>query len=84
MAKGNSIFPHIAGLTSSILGFALILVSSVMMALAGFVPFHSLTPMAVFFVIVGLTVMSTVRKFLYHFERPAESLINSDNRKTIA
>ncbi|RXZ36341.1 MFS transporter [Oxalobacteraceae bacterium CAVE-383] len=82
MAKGNSIFPHIAGLTSAILGFALILVSSIMMGLAGFVPFHSLTPMAVFFVIVGFTVMITVRKFLHHFERPVESLINSGNRKT--
>jgi Bcr/CflA subfamily drug resistance transporter len=77
MAKGNSIFPHIAGLTSAILGFALILVSSITMALAGFVPFHTLTPMAVFFVIVGFTVMVAVRKFLYHFERPVESLMRS-------
>ncbi|HEY4071682.1 MAG TPA: multidrug effflux MFS transporter [Herbaspirillum sp.] len=71
MAKGNSIFPHIAGLTSAILGFALLLVSSVMMGLAGFVPFHSLTPMAIFLIIVGLTVMSTVSKFLHHFELQA-------------
>jgi len=71
MAKGNSIFPHIAGLTSAILGFALLLVSSVMMGLAGFVPFHSLTPMAIFFVIVGLTVVSMVGKLLHHLEAPA-------------
>ena len=77
MAKGNSIFPHIAGLTSSILGFALLLVSSFTMGLAGFIPFHSLTPVAVFFVIVGLTVMMTVRKFLYHFERPVDMALNS-------
>lgn len=70
MAKGNSIFPHIAGLTSSILGFALLLVASLTMGLAGFIPFHSLTLVAVFFVFVGLTVMMTVSKFLYHFERP--------------
>ena len=82
MGKGNSIFPHIAGLTSAILGFALILVSSGMMALAGFVPFHSLTPIAVFFVIVGLTVMLTVGKFLRHFERPVASLATADNRTT--
>jgi Bcr/CflA subfamily drug resistance transporter len=69
MGKGNSIFPHIAGLTSAILGFALILVSSLMMALAGFVPFDSLTPMAIFFVIVGIIVMVTVSRFLNHFER---------------
>jgi Bcr/CflA subfamily drug resistance transporter len=71
MAKGNSIFPHIAGLTSAILGFALLLVSSLMMGLAGFVPFHSLTPMAIFFVIVGLTVVSMVGKLLHHLEAPA-------------
>lgn len=71
MAKGNSIFPHIAGLTSAILGFALLLVSSLMMGLAGFVPFHSLTPMAIFFVIVGLTVISMVGKLLHHLEAPA-------------
>jgi DHA1 family 2-module integral membrane pump EmrD-like MFS transporter len=47
-----------------------------MMALAGFVPFHSLTPMAIFFVIVGLTVMGTVSKFLHHFERhPAQGIL---------
>ncbi|RFB69949.1 MULTISPECIES: multidrug effflux MFS transporter [unclassified Herbaspirillum] len=71
MAKGNSIFPHIAGLTSAILGFALLLVSSLMMGLAGFVPFHSLTPMAIFFVVVGLTVVSMVGKLLHHLEAPA-------------
>jgi Bcr/CflA subfamily drug resistance transporter len=71
MAKGNSIFPHIAGLTSAILGFALLLVSSLMMGLAGFVPFHSLTPMAIFFVILGLTVVSMVGKLLHHLEAPA-------------
>ncbi len=71
MAKGNSIFPHIAGLTSAILGFALLLVSSLMMGLAGFVPFHSLTPMAIFFVIVGLTVISMVGKLLHYLEAPA-------------
>jgi Bcr/CflA subfamily drug resistance transporter len=71
MAKGNSIFPHIAGLTSAILGFALLLVSSLMMGLAGFVPFHSLTPMAIFLIIVGFTVMATVGKFLHHFELQA-------------
>jgi Bcr/CflA subfamily drug resistance transporter len=71
MAKGNSIFPHIAGLTSAILGFALLLVSSLMMGLAGFVPFHSLVPMAIFFVILGLTVISMVGKLLHHLEPPA-------------
>jgi len=42
-----------------------------MMGLAGFVPFHSLTPMAIFFVIVGLTVVSMVGKLLHHLEAPA-------------
>jgi len=71
MAKGNSIFPHIAGLTSAVLGFALILVSSVMMGLAGFLSIHSLIPMAVFFVIVGLTVIVMVGKLLKHLGQPA-------------
>lgn len=73
MAKGNSLFPDIAGLTGAILGFALILVSSVMMGLAGFVPFHSLVPMAVFFVIVAVIVMATVGKFLRHFEQTVDA-----------
>ncbi|HEY4318811.1 MAG TPA: multidrug effflux MFS transporter [Herbaspirillum sp.] len=80
MAKGNSIFPHIAGLTSAILGFALLLVSSVMMGLAGFIPFHSLTPVAVFFVILGFTVMSTTGKFLHHYEQSVEP-VDSDGLK---
>ena len=71
MAKGNSIFPHIAGLTSAILGFALLLVSSGMMGLAGFVSIHSLTPLAVFFCIVGLTVIAMVGKLLQHLQVPA-------------
>lgn len=70
MAKGNSIFPHIAGLTSAILGFALLLVSAGMMALAGFVSIHSLAPLAVFFCIVGLTVIAMVGKLLQHLQAP--------------
>ena len=70
MAKGNSIFPHIAGLTSAILGFALLLVSSGMMGLAGFVSIHSLTPLAVFFCIVSLTVILMVSKLLQHLQVP--------------
>jgi DHA1 family 2-module integral membrane pump EmrD-like MFS transporter len=66
MAKGNSLFPHIAGLTSAILGCALLLVSSAMMALAGFVSVTSLTPLAVFFVIVAFTVVAMVTKLLRH------------------
>lgn len=69
MAKGNSIFPHIAGLTSAILGFALLLVSAAMMGLAGFVSIHSLTPLAVFFCIVGLTVIAMVGKLLHHLQQ---------------
>ncbi|MQQ99072.1 multidrug effflux MFS transporter [Glaciimonas soli] len=80
MAKGNSIFPHIAGLTSAILGFALLLVSSAMMGLAGFVSIHSLTPMAIFFVIVGLTVIIMVSKLLQHLEHPADTSVNYANR----
>jgi DHA1 family 2-module integral membrane pump EmrD-like MFS transporter len=66
MAKGNSLFPHIAGLTSAILGCALLLVSSVMMGLAGFVSVQILTPLAVFFVILALTVVLMVTKLLRH------------------
>lgn len=66
MAKGNSLFPHIAGLTSAILGCALLLVSAAMMALAGFVSVTSLTPLAVFFVIVAFTVVAMVTKLLRH------------------
>ncbi|SDC85057.1 multidrug effflux MFS transporter [Paraburkholderia lycopersici] len=64
MAKGNSLFPHIAGLTSAILGCALLLVSSAMMGLAGFVSVHVLTPLAVFFVLLALTVVVMVTKLL--------------------
>ncbi|NUU01364.1 multidrug effflux MFS transporter [Herbaspirillum robiniae] len=71
MAKGNSIFPHIAGLTSAILGFALLLVSAAMMGLAGFVSIHSLTPLAAFFCIVGVTVIVMVGKLLHHLKTPA-------------
>lgn len=70
MAKGNSIFPHIAGLTSAILGFALLAVSSAMMGLAGFVSIHSLTPLAVFFVIIGFTVILMVGKLLQYLKEP--------------
>ncbi|MGU7770705.1 multidrug effflux MFS transporter [Burkholderia sp. MR1-5-21] len=66
MAKGNSLFPHIAGLTSAILGCALLLVSSAMMGLAGFVSVQVLTPLAVFFVILALTVVAMVTKLLRH------------------
>ncbi|MEM5313550.1 multidrug effflux MFS transporter [Paraburkholderia sp. JHI869] len=66
MAKGNSLFPHIAGLTSAILGCALLLVSSAMMGLAGFVSVHVLTPLAVFFVVLALTVVVMVTKLLRH------------------
>ncbi|WP_322102578.1 multidrug effflux MFS transporter [Paraburkholderia sp. J41] len=66
MAKGNSLFPHIAGLTSAILGCALLLVSSAMMGLAGFVSVHVLTPLAVFFVLLALTVVTMTTKLLRH------------------
>ncbi|RQS68647.1 MFS transporter [Burkholderia sp. Bp8963] len=69
MAKGNSLFPHIAGLTSAILGCALLLVSSAMMGLAGFVSVQVLTPLAVFFVILALTVVVMVTKLLRHLAR---------------
>lgn len=69
MAKGNSLFPHIAGLTSAILGCALLLVSSAMMALAGFVSVQSLTPLAVFFVILSFVVSAMVAKLLRHLEQ---------------
>ncbi|WP_250474646.1 multidrug effflux MFS transporter [Caballeronia sp. GAFFF1] len=68
MAKGNSLFPHIAGLTSAILGCALLLVSSAMMGLAGFVSVQVLTPLAAFFVLVGITVVWMVGKLLRHLE----------------
>ncbi|SAK84513.1 Bcr/CflA subfamily drug resistance transporter [Caballeronia pedi] len=69
MAKGNSLFPHIAGLTAAILGCALLLVSSVMMALAGFVSVQILAPLAVFFVILAFTVVAMVTLLLRHLEQ---------------
>jgi hypothetical protein len=81
MAKGNSIFPHIAGLTSAILGFALLIVSSVLMGLAGFVSIQSLTPMAIFFLIVGLTIIGMVNKLLHHLEQP--SAVSGDYRSEV-
>ncbi len=81
MAKGNSIFPHIAGLTSAILGFALLVVASLMMGLAGFVSIHSLTPLAVFFVVLGLTTIWMIGNLLRHLEVPvaAAALGQSSN-----
>ncbi len=70
MAKGNSLFPHIAGLTSAILGCALLLVSAAMMGLAGFVSVQILTPLAVFFLILALTVVAMVTKLLRHTAQP--------------
>jgi len=81
MAKGNSIFPHIAGLTSAILGFALLLVSSAMMGLAGFVSIHSLTPMAVFFVIVGVIMVGMVGKLLQYLKQPPAAPLHYPNRE---
>lgn len=72
MAKGNSLFPHIAGLTSAILGCALLLVSSAMMGLAGFVSIHVLTPLAVFFVILAFTVVAMVTRLLRYLEQPQQ------------
>ncbi|SAL05524.1 Bcr/CflA subfamily drug resistance transporter [Caballeronia calidae] len=69
MAKGNSLFPHIAGLTAAILGCALLLVSSVMMGLAGFVSVQILAPLAVFFVILAFTVVMMVTLLLRHLEQ---------------
>ncbi|AOJ78319.1 multidrug effflux MFS transporter [Burkholderia ubonensis] len=66
MAKGNALFPHIAGLTSAILGCALLLVSSAMMGLAGFVSVQVLTPLAVFFVVLAFVVVWMVTKLLRH------------------
>jgi DHA1 family 2-module integral membrane pump EmrD-like MFS transporter len=74
MAKGNSLFPHIAGLTSAILGCSLLLVSSAMMGLAGFVSVQVLTPLAVFFVVLAFIVVVMVTKLLRHLEeaQPAD------------
>ncbi|MGF6662769.1 Bcr/CflA subfamily drug resistance transporter [Paraburkholderia atlantica] len=69
MAKGNSLFPHIAGLTSAILGCALLLVSSAMMGLAGFVSVQVLTPLALFFVVLAFVVVAMVTKLLRHLEQ---------------
>jgi Bcr/CflA subfamily drug resistance transporter len=69
MAKGNSIFPHIAGLTAAILGCALLLVSSLMMGLAGFVSVQILTPLAIFFVLLAFTVVLMVTRLLRHLEQ---------------
>lgn len=69
MAKGNSLFPHIAGLTSAILGCALLLVSSAMMGLAGFVSVQVLTPLALFFVVLAFVVVVMVTKLLRHLEQ---------------
>jgi Bcr/CflA subfamily drug resistance transporter len=76
MAKGNSLFPHIAGLTSAILGCALLMVSSAMMGLAGFVSVQVLTPLAVFFVILALAVVGMVTKLLRHLAQlPPEAAV---------
>jgi DHA1 family 2-module integral membrane pump EmrD-like MFS transporter len=53
-----------------------------MMGLAGFVSIHSLTPLAVFFCIVGLTVIAMVGKLLQHLQVPAvPGRCQSDHQK---
>jgi Bcr/CflA subfamily drug resistance transporter len=79
MAKGNSLFPHIAGLTSAILGCALLLVSSAMMGLAGFVSVQVLTPLAVFLVILALTVVAMVTKLLRHLAQVQREAVALDH-----
>lgn len=64
--EGKLLFPHIAGLTSAILGCALLLVSSATMGLAGFLSVQVLTPLAVFFVILAFGVVWMVTKLLRH------------------
>ncbi|HTJ94737.1 MAG TPA: Bcr/CflA family drug resistance efflux transporter, partial [Pararobbsia sp.] len=73
MAKGNSLFPNIAGLTAAILGFALLLVSSLVMALAGFVSVKMLMPLAAFFVVLALIVVATVTKLLRYLGEAEEA-----------
>ncbi|WP_414441534.1 multidrug effflux MFS transporter [Burkholderia sp. 22PA0106] len=77
MAKGNSLFPHIAGLTSALLGCALLLVSSLMMGLAGFVSIHTLTPLALFFVILAGIVVVMVRKLLRYLAQSKPATVAS-------
>ena len=81
MAKGNSLFPHTAGLTSAILGCALLLVSSAMMGLAGFVSVQILTPLAVFFVILAFGVVWMVTKLLRHLAQIQPDAIVCRNGK---
>lgn len=83
MAKGNSLFPHIAGLTSAILGCALLLVSSAMMGLAGFVSVQVLTPLAAFFVILALTVVLMVAKLLRHLAQQQAEAIARRNAEVV-
>jgi Bcr/CflA subfamily drug resistance transporter len=81
MAKGNSLFPHIAGLTSAILGCALLLVSSTMMALAGFVSVQILTPLATFFVILAFAVVAMVTKLLRHLAQVQPDAVVCQSRE---
>jgi Bcr/CflA subfamily drug resistance transporter len=83
MAKGNSLFPHIAGLTSAILGCALLLVSSAMMGLAGFVSVQVLTPLAIFFVILALTVVVMVTKLLRHLAQAQPDIVVRHDREVV-
>ncbi|HTH62192.1 MAG TPA: multidrug effflux MFS transporter [Paraburkholderia sp.] len=82
MAKGNSLFPHIAGLTSAILGCALLLVSSALMGLAGFVSVHTLTPLAVFFVLLSFTVIAMVTRLLRFLATPPADAVAPCRRET--
>ncbi|WP_179401455.1 multidrug effflux MFS transporter [Burkholderia guangdongensis] len=83
MAKGNSLFPHIAGLTSAILGCALLLVSSAMMGLAGFVSVQILAPLAMFFVVLALTVVWMVGKLLRHLAQSEVQAVVRGDREAV-
>jgi len=56
-------------------------VSSAMMGLAGFVSIHSLTPMAVFFVIVGVIMVGMVGKLLQYLKQPPAAPLHYPNRE---
>jgi hypothetical protein len=62
MAEGMSLFPDLAGLSSSLLGFMLMTFAALVMIFSSFINLESLTPVATVFFVVSIGALESVRR----------------------
>jgi Bcr/CflA subfamily drug resistance transporter len=62
MAEGMSLFPDLAGLSSSLLGFMLMTFAALIMIFSSFINLESLTPVATVFFVVSIGALESVRR----------------------